>query len=59
MCATFDVVARGDYLYLIILTIDYLWYRYMYEIHISEAFKVFKKFRYGVKKQTKKIVKVF
>ena len=50
MYATFDVVARGDYLYLIILTIDYLWYRYMYEIHISEAFEIFKKFRYEVEK---------
>ena len=27
--------------------------------HKDEIFKVFKKFRYGVKKQTKKIVKVF
>ena len=51
VCGPFDVAARGDYLYLIILIIDYPWYRYIYEIYISEAFKIFKEFRYEVEKQ--------
>ena len=54
MRGPFDMVARGGYLYLIILTVDYPWYRYMHKIYISEAFELFKEFRYEVEKQIKK-----
>ena len=50
VCGTFDVIVKGGYLYLIILTIDYPQYRYIYEKHISEAFKIFKEFKYEAEK---------
>ena len=60
ICGPFDVQTRDGYLYFIIFIDDYSQYGYMYLIkYNSKVFKMFKKFKWKVDKQTEKPLKVF
>ena len=51
MCGSFDVQARGSYIYFITFIDDYSWYGFMYLMYRkSEAFEKFIEFRHEVEK---------
>ena len=51
VCSPFDVPVKGDFVYFIIFTNDFLWYGYVYLMHHKyETFEKFKEFRHEVKK---------
>ena len=51
MCGSFDVQARGGYIYFIIFTNDYSQYGFLYLMHQkSEVFEKFIEFKHEVEK---------